>query len=201
MTIYQQQLEDSLECIPMGSSLSCDLRASAIDFLGEDAFNSLSYNPEKTFELLERSCSFSSNDINAAGDHPAVAFNLEAPETAKRQTKVRFSTVETRSYALTIGDHPHCTDGLPLSLDWAYNPQAKIESVPGEEDDAFTCHYPPQQLSYFERKVRLLNAGGMLVQETLQQQEMEKAKTWKPEVEIQLEDIMYSQKVVVSQAA
>lgn len=33
---------------------------------------------------------------------------------------VRFANVEVREYAVTIGDHPCCPTGCPLSLDWDY---------------------------------------------------------------------------------
>lgn len=36
-------------------------------------------------------------------------------------TKVQFSTIEIRSYNVTIGDHPCCTVGCPITLDWDYN--------------------------------------------------------------------------------
>jgi len=39
----------------------------------------------------------------------------------KRRKSVGFSIVQVREYAVTIGDHPCCTMGFPLSLDWEYN--------------------------------------------------------------------------------
>lgn len=36
---------------------------------------------------------------------------------------VRFGEARIREYALIVGDHPICQDGLPLSLDWAHSPE------------------------------------------------------------------------------
>lgn len=35
-------------------------------------------------------------------------------------TCVKFAQVQVRSYAITIGDHPCCTLGCPVTLDWEY---------------------------------------------------------------------------------
>jgi hypothetical protein len=44
----------------------------------------------------------------------------EQPEPIKQ---VRFGEARIREYAITVGDHPTCKDGLPLSLDWAHSPE------------------------------------------------------------------------------
>lgn len=56
------------------------------------------------------SCSFTEN-------HPRNSFSAVEPHIA---TKVQFTTVEVRSYNVTIGDHPCCTVGCPITLDWDY---------------------------------------------------------------------------------
>lgn len=35
-------------------------------------------------------------------------------------TRVQFTNVEIRSYTITIGDHPCCTIGCPITLDWEF---------------------------------------------------------------------------------
>lgn len=83
-------------------------------------------------------------------------------ETTKttRPTKVSFSTVETRSYAITIGDHD-CEGGLPITLDWMFNPQSKIENVEGE-DEVYSRHYRARKLTPFERAIRLAEVAGIV---------------------------------------
>eukprot|EP00535_Pseudo-nitzschia_heimii_P003187 CAMPEP_0197174518 /NCGR_PEP_ID=MMETSP1423-20130617/1006_1 /TAXON_ID=476441 /ORGANISM="Pseudo-nitzschia heimii, Strain UNC1101" /LENGTH=259 /DNA_ID=CAMNT_0042623459 /DNA_START=104 /DNA_END=883 /DNA_ORIENTATION=+ len=39
----------------------------------------------------------------------------------KLHRKVRFGSVRVQEYAITVGDHPICKDGLALSLDWAHS--------------------------------------------------------------------------------
>jgi hypothetical protein len=39
----------------------------------------------------------------------------------KLHRRVRFSTIQIQEYALTVGDHPICRDGLAISLDWSHS--------------------------------------------------------------------------------
>jgi len=52
-----------------------------------------------------------------------TANNYEDKRTAKR---VRFSTVTIRNYKSTIGDHPSCRYGPPVSLGWDYDAQEQM---------------------------------------------------------------------------
>jgi hypothetical protein len=38
----------------------------------------------------------------------------------KLHRKVKFGSARVQQYAITVGDHPICKDGLALSLDWAH---------------------------------------------------------------------------------
>jgi hypothetical protein len=51
--------------------------------------------------------------------------------------KVGFASVEVRDYNVTIGDHPCCTQGCPLSLDWEYQ-QRPLLSVEAFESTRAT---------------------------------------------------------------
>jgi hypothetical protein len=42
---------------------------------------------------------------------------------------VQFDRVTIREYMVTIGDNPSCTSGVPISLDWVYNPDHEETSV------------------------------------------------------------------------
>ena len=44
-------------------------------------------------------------------------------------TRVQFANVEIRSYAITIGDHPCCTIGCPITLDWEFTQQDTVSLV------------------------------------------------------------------------
>jgi hypothetical protein len=48
-------------------------------------------------------------------------------------TRVQFTVVNVRSYSITIGDHPCCTVGCPITLDWDYNDQDSMSLDDYEE--------------------------------------------------------------------
>jgi hypothetical protein len=45
----------------------------------------------------------------------------ESTELRRSAKHVVFANVEVREYAVTVGDHPCCTMGCPLTLDWDYS--------------------------------------------------------------------------------
>ena len=63
-----------------------------------------------------------------------------------KEKHVRFSTVEIREYAVIVGNHPCCSTGLPLSLDWKYNPFPVIKNV-----NDVRKQRPARKLSLLER--------------------------------------------------
>ena len=78
----------------------------------------------------------------------------------KQEKHVRFSNVEIREYALTVGDHPCCPDGLALSLDWGYSPQTTVKSVVLEDSEKqSSCSPPLRRLGYMDRRMRLRRAA------------------------------------------
>lgn len=50
--------------------------------------------------------------------------------TNTKSKSVQFSALQIRSFPMILGDHPCCTTGLPVSLDWDHR---KEEVVPIEE--------------------------------------------------------------------
>ena len=52
---------------------------------------------------------------------------------------VSFAKVEVREYTVTIGDHPYCVNGCPLSLDWDYS-LCKSVSL-----DTYEALHPPRR--------------------------------------------------------
>ena len=41
--------------------------------------------------------------------------------------KVSFSSISIREHSITIGDHPDCKKGVPITLDWFYNEKNAID--------------------------------------------------------------------------
>jgi hypothetical protein len=60
-------------------------------------------------------------------DHPCdcddedSCCNENQGERSPTRKRVSFADVEVRQYSITIGDHPCCVMGCPLSLDWGYS--------------------------------------------------------------------------------
>jgi len=79
--------------------------------------------------------------------------NNDQDDLVKTKKHVRFSVVETREYALVVGDHPLCPDGLALSLDWIYSPETTVKNVLDAQEEN-RCG-EPKRLGYTERRLRL----------------------------------------------
>lgn len=74
--------------------------------------------------------------------------------------QVSFSTVEVREYCLTVGDHPLCRDGMPITLDWKYNEETTFVNVPYESRNRNQGGFP-RRLDYNERLARLQCVTGL----------------------------------------
>jgi hypothetical protein len=71
---------------------------------------------------------------------------------------VSFKNVEVREYSITVGDHPMCYDGLPLTLDWEHSPSVEIRDVSTSRERSGN-YRAPRRLSFDERRERLFSAA------------------------------------------
>ena len=75
--------------------------------------------------------------------------------------KVSFSDVQIRDYDVTIGDHPDCSIGPPLSLGWDF------EENPSVEIDQYEINRAPRRtrrelaLNYYHRTYILEQVSGL----------------------------------------
>ena len=53
----------------------------------------------------------------------------------KREKLVRFDRVEMREFDRTVGDNPSVTSGVPIGLDWRYNPNPLVKNLEDYESD------------------------------------------------------------------
>lgn len=81
-------------------------------------------------ELPDRCCASS---MSSAG----WTQHVEEDSTSKHH--VSFSTVDVREYAVTIGDHPYCSSGVPLALDWSVTTFHSVDLA------AFEDNHPPRR--------------------------------------------------------
>lgn len=90
-------------------------------------------------------------------DDKCKASTTAVAASRKRKAVSFHQLVEIRYHKLTIGDHPFCTDSLPISLDWDH-----AETVYREVDELEAERKGfPSQLSYYEKKNILRNISGL----------------------------------------
>jgi len=103
-----------------------------------------------------------------------IANNEEKP--AKEKRSVQFSTIEVRDYDMILGDHPCCSYGPPITIDWDY-----LEYEPIDVNE-YELHHPPRRalremsMNYYTRKRMLANAGYRDEDFKLSKREMSKTK-------------------------
>jgi hypothetical protein len=204
--LSQQQLEESI------SDFSFD----------ESFFSANSFEMTSSFEMSSFELSMITDDLRyllqqtviddeSLSEEEEMPFSIEPRKTRQqaecyahttktnRQKKVAFSTVETRSYAITIGDHD-CEGGLPLTLDWMFNPKSTFQDVE-REDEVYSRHYPARKLTSFERAIRLAEVAGIVDAASSKSQRNERMDL--VEDELSLDEVFRDHKplAVVSHAA
>jgi len=66
--------------------------------------------------------------------------------------------VQVRLYALTIGDHPCCSDGLPITLDWNFNPEFFYWDIETSRERSQRFQMP-RRMDYDEKRARLFEVS------------------------------------------
>ena len=91
----------------------------------------------------------------------------QAPDISHRlarKKRVSWDCIHTREFALVVGDHPLCQDGLPVSLDWQHvddtKPAPKIVAHEAPVRERKHSYVFPKRLSYQERRQRLCSVSG-----------------------------------------
>jgi len=89
--------------------------------------------------------------------HPEASPLEKSQVKPKRQ--VSFGKIMVRDYDMILGDHPCCSYGPPVTIDWNY-----LEYEPLDVDE-YEFHHPPRRtfremgLNYYQRKALLCIAG------------------------------------------
>mmetsp|Transcript_52327 Transcript_52327/g.61091 ORF Transcript_52327/g.61091 Transcript_52327/m.61091 type:complete len:192 (+) Transcript_52327:106-681(+) len=93
------------------------------------------------------------------------------------QVTVSFSTVQVRHYDVTLGDHPDCTDGPPISLDWTYDESIPVELNSYESDRLIRgrIRIAPTRISCAVRKNLMSWCGGFTKREILKAEKAARA--------------------------
>mmetsp|Transcript_24025 Transcript_24025/g.39217 ORF Transcript_24025/g.39217 Transcript_24025/m.39217 type:complete len:278 (+) Transcript_24025:230-1063(+) len=83
----------------------------------------------------------------------------------KSRRRVRFGKATVREYAITVGDHPVCKDGLALSLDWNHTSEQvydidSFERMMTRRNTRKGCRRRrTSRLDYWQRREILQNVG------------------------------------------
>jgi hypothetical protein len=91
--------------------------------------------------------------------------NPSQEDPLNRKKRVSWDRIHTREFALVVGDHPLCQDGLPVALDWQHvddaQPAPKIVGQDYPASERKHSYVFPKRLSYQERRQRLCNVSGL----------------------------------------
>lgn len=142
-----------------------DATASVTDSCGTEEFDNDSFSSEDDDEQDDEESCCSYYD-----DEQAIACLQAASQDGKRG--VRFSTVEIREYACTLGDHPSVQDSCPMTLDWRYARGHKRDINSYENSRFFMRRNCPQRLSPQERRRRIRETS-RLSRRVLREMELE----------------------------
>jgi hypothetical protein len=90
----------------------------------------------------------------------------DSTRNTKRQGSVRFDRVETREFDRTISDNPSVSRGIPIGLDWNYNPDTDIQDLEDYEDNRAPRRLREQlALTPSAREYMLLRVWGVTFRE------------------------------------
>jgi hypothetical protein len=132
--------DDGDTFVSMCSTDCCGGLVAASDHLGASSADDKSLDPEEE------------NDDDIAG-------RRNRPLPPRRS--VSFKSVEVREYSITVGDHPLCYDGLPLTLDWEHSDTVEIRDVSTSRERRGN-YRAPRRLSFDERRDRLFSVASSL---------------------------------------
>jgi hypothetical protein len=115
----------------------------------------------------------SSLDSSSSSRHQQASASCGSSKLSFRKKRVSWDKIHKREYALVVGDHPLCQDGLPVSLDWQFSDACSdfLEQAI-KVSERKQSYIFPRRLSYEERKERLNSVSG-LTAEQIQSQEID----------------------------
>jgi hypothetical protein len=110
------------------------------------------------------SCSQDGSVDSRCGGSDFAKAKTMAASPVKRKVSLS-SRVEVREYSMTIGDHPCCNDGLPMTLDWAFSTEFIYRDI---EDSRVRsrAYRMPRRMDFEEKRERLFEVGQYTETET-----------------------------------
>lgn len=141
----------------MNAPCTMNSKSDLFRWLSEAEPTNASMGIEKLESLPFLICSdsdFSSQD-GSVHSQCGSDFSKEKQLAKPVKRKVSLNTrVEVREYSMTIGDHPCCNDGLPLTLDWAYATEYVYRDIECSRERS-QAYRMPRRLGFDEKRERL----------------------------------------------
>jgi hypothetical protein len=116
-------------------------------------------------ESLDDSLSSSCSSSSFLSDYEPIC-----QTSTKRKKRVSFHKAEIREYAVVVGDHPMCEDGLPISLDWKHTEEKVIDLATVHDFKSSRRFKSLRRLSYDDRVQRLQSVSGMTTEEVIDEE-------------------------------
>lgn len=80
------------------------------------------------------------------------------PPAKGLKKSVSWKGVFVREYNCTVGDHPMCSDNLPVSLDWSHSDDVEVRTIESSRERKANYVFP-KRLSYEDRARRIFGDG------------------------------------------
>jgi hypothetical protein len=107
---------------------------------------------------------------------PTTAVAVPTSPLPKKKT-VSFGNVQVQQYSATLGDHPCCEHGYPISLDWAHT-EPKEYDLDWYDETRSTGECA--ELSVEQRVERIAKVAGISLEDV---QKQERTRLWKVQAE------------------
>ena len=91
----------------------------------------------------------------------------------ERHTIVSFGNVRIRSHSITLGDHPDCSDGPPVALDWAFDDHSETMDLVEFDLCRRSCHCGAPKSSSAVRRRHLLTLRAGIDEAAMKEMEKE----------------------------
>jgi len=107
---------------------------------------------ESTSLILPALMRLELEDEYSSCDENSLRCSSRSLTTSPSQRKVGFANVNVREYKVTVGDHPCCANGCPLTLDWEYQSEQVLSLDMYESIRAPRCHRKDLRTTWDERR-------------------------------------------------
>lgn len=122
----------------------------------------------------------SRNAVSTTGAPSLLSTAMRKRSSSSSSQRVRFSsTIQIRTHAVTLGDHPLCPGGMALTSDWTLARDDETVDLDEYEASSRKRRQGDLRLSFVQRRDFLQDALGLSASELLQK-EYELIFGWNP---------------------